>query len=149
MPRWTCGLCPSAAPQPYLQRSPASLHIHHLGPSHPPSKQPGSPWRQGNSLPQGEKDGEGSRVIVTEGAPCQLAEDEWGWGGGDRQRPEGIAFRVETGDLGVSMTNHMTFGQASFLLCASVSSPVKEGQLLACLLHKIFGKKMPHAGEWS
>lgn len=82
MPSRTCGLCPSAAPQPYRQRSPASLHIYHFGPSHPPSQQPDSPWRQGNSLPQGEKDGEGSREIVMEGAPCQLAEGAWGWGVG-------------------------------------------------------------------
>lgn len=60
-----------------------------------------------------------------------------------------MAFRVETGDLGVSMTNHVTFGQAPFLLCASVSSPVKEGQILPCLLHKIFVKKVPHSGDWS
>ena len=72
-----------------------------------------------------------------------------GVGGGDRQRSEGVAFRVETGDLGVSMTNHMTFGQAPFLLCALVSLSVKEGQILPCLLHKIFRKKVPHTGDWS
>lgn len=48
-------------------------------------------------------------------------------GGGSGQT---VAFRIEARFLGLSITNHVTSGQAPFLLCASVSLPVKQGQLL-------------------
>lgn len=59
----------------------------------------------------------------------------------------GAAFRVEVRDLGLSITSHVTFGQGSFLLCASVSTCETGSTSLPYVFHRIFEKKVMYRRE--
>lgn len=61
---------------------------------------------------------------------------------GVSQCSEGVAFRAEPKDLGLSITNHRTFGQVPFPLCPSGSSPVKQSTSLSYLLRGVSEKKV-------